>query len=318
MPGPRQSPPFRPPARRALGCAIVAAALVLATVAATRLVPLRGHEVPATTPPIAAAAQWPGAPIVRAPLPRALSAAAAGPAATVRNITTAGSLNWAGYAVSRHGIKFSLVRATFFVPYLTCSKSRGKTLSSDWVGLDGFVGKPDSVEQGGIGADCSSAGKASYYAWWEMFPRPETRVGLKVRPGDSVTATISYSTRHHDFTITLADATRGGHVKVTRQCPHVKIGKRYVVCPRNSAEVISEAPATGTSANHVVIAHLSDYDAVSYAAIAITNSGGRRGTLVSPHWNTTKIIQLRSSGAVVAQPTSTQAASFDDYWLREN
>jgi hypothetical protein len=318
MPGPRQPPLSGPPARRVLGAAIVTAALVLAAVAATRLVPLRGHET-AASPAGAAwpAAQWPGAPIVRAPLPRALTARAQ-IAATVRNITTAGSLNWAGYAISRHGTRFSLVRATFFVPYLTCSKARGRTLSSDWVGLDGFVGKPDSVEQGGIGADCSSAGKASYYAWWEMFPRPETRVPLKVRPGDSVTVAISYSGRHHDFQITLADATRGGHVEVTRKCPHIKIGQRYVVCPRNSAEVISEAPATGTSAHHVVIAHLSDYDAVSYAAIAITDSAGHRGTLVSPHWSTTKIIQLRSSGAVVAQPTSEQAASFDDYWLRAN
>jgi Peptidase A4 family len=58
------------------------------------------------------------------------------------------------------------------VPYVTCSKAVGQTLSSDWVGLDGFVGKPETVEQSGIGADCGAAGKASYYAWWETYPEP--------------------------------------------------------------------------------------------------------------------------------------------------
>ena len=33
-------------------------------------------------------------------------------------------------------------RATFFVPYLNCAKSPGMTLSSVWVGLDGYVGHP--------------------------------------------------------------------------------------------------------------------------------------------------------------------------------
>jgi hypothetical protein len=184
--------------------------------------------------------------------------------------------------------------------------------------LDGFVGKPDSVEQGGIGADCSTAGRATYYAWWEMFPEPETRATLSVRPGDSVTAAVSYDAARKDFRITLIDNTSGGRFSVTRRCPAVKINKKAVTCPRNSAEAISEAPATGTSVQKVVIAHLSDYDAVSFGGIAIADASGRRGTLVSAHWNTTKIIQLRSSGAIVALPTPTQASTFDNYWLREN
>lgn len=300
---------------RACAIAAAAAALVLSAVTARQHVP--GHNGDASPGTAASAATAPpGAPIVRVSLPHALTGAATQP--NVSNITSVGSLNWAGYAVSRRGGRFSSIHATFFVPYLSCLKSLGQTLSSDWVGLDGFVGKPDSVEQGGIGADCSTAGKATYYAWWEMFPLPEKKASLSVRPGDSITATISYNAAHKDFRITLADNTRGGHFAVTRRCPDVKIGARHVVCPRNSAEVITEVPATGTS-KHVVLGHLSDYRAVSFAAIAIADSSGHRGALVSSHWGTSKIIQLRASnGLVVAQPTSTEAATFDNYWLREN
>jgi hypothetical protein len=300
-------------ARRACLAALAATALVLTVAATGHPVPAR-HRVGSVATP---AVEWPGPPIVRVSLPHQLVPAAAA-ARSVSSISSLGSLNWAGYAVSGRNVRFSSVQATFFVPYLTCSKALGQTLSSDWVGLDGFVSKADSVEQGGVGADCSAGGKASYYAWWETFPEPETKAKLSIRPGDSVTAVVSYNPAHKDFRITLIDNTRGGRFAVSRGCPAVKIDKKAVTCPRNSAEVISEAPAIGTSAGKVVIARLSDYDAVSYGAIAIADDSGQRGTLVSSHWGTTKIIQLRSSGAIVALPTSTQAATFVNYWLREN
>jgi hypothetical protein len=301
-------------ARRACLAAIVTAALVLTAAGGGHLVPARNRGPLAAAP----ATAWPGGPIVPVSLPHALAHAAAAAEPAVTDISSLGSLNWAGYAVNGSGVRFDSVQATFFVPYLTCSKALGQTLSSDWVGLDGFVGKPDSVEQGGVGADCSAAGKATYYAWWEMFPESETKATLSVRPGDSVTAAVSYDPARKNFRITLTDNTRGGRFSVTRGCPDLKINKKTVTCPRNSAEVISEAPATGTSVQKVIIAHLSDYDAVSFGAIAIADASGHRGSLVSSHWSTTKIIQLRSSGAIVALPTATQAATFDNYWLREN
>jgi hypothetical protein len=300
--------------RRACLAAAAALALVLTAAAASPLVPARHRAGLAVAP----AGAWPGGPIVRARLPHALARAAAAVQPPVSSISSLESLNWAGYAASRSGVRFDFVQATFFVPYLTCSKALGQTLSSDWVGLDGFVGGSDSVEQGGIGADCSSGAKASYYAWWEMYPEPETKATLSVRPGDSVTAAVSYDSAHKDFRITLTNNTGGGRFSVTRGCPAVKVGKRALTCLRSSAEVISEAPATGTSAGKLVIARLSDYGAVSFGGVAITDGSGQRGTLVSGHWGTTSIAQVRSSGAIVAVPTATQAATFDNYWLRVN
>ena len=244
---------------------------------------------------------------------------ASGPAAAAtKNISSAGSLNWAGYAVSRPKVTFRLVRATFFAPYLSCADSPGKTMSSDWAGLDGFVGHPDSVEQIGIGADCSAAGAASYFAWFEMFPYAQTKLSMKIHAGDSVTAQVSYDPADKDFRLALTDNTTGEHFSRLRKCPGVKVNGKRVQCPRNSAEVIAEAPARGSGSN-LVISPLSDYGAMSFADIAITDGAGSHGGILSSHWAATKIIQLgAATGPVLAQPTSVQADMFDSYWLRED
>jgi Peptidase A4 family len=300
--------PVMTTAARACAAAVTAAALALGIALATgRPVPRHGDDAAQTA---AAAAAWAGYPFVPAAGP-----AGAGPqtAGAPLNITTVGSLNWAGYGVSRPRTAFQSIKATFFVPYLRCLRSLGATLSSDWVGLDGFVGHPHSVEQGGIAADCSAAGKATYYAWYEMFPRPETRTSISVRAGDSVTATVSWDATAKNFRITLTDNTRGGHFAVSRKCPDVRVDRKRLICPRNSAEVISEAPATSIG-SRLVISHLSDYGAISFAGVAITDSAGRLGGIVSPRWNTVKIVQMRSSGPVIARPTPTEGATFDNYW----
>lgn len=253
-----------------------------------------------------------GYPMVRARLPRAMAGQASPSAA--RDITAIGSLNWAGYAVWGQRKTFTSIRATFFVPYAHCTESAGGTLSSHWVGFDGFMPHSQSVEQAGIAADCSARGKAIYYAWFEMFPKPETRTSLSIRPGDSITVVVTYSPSRSMFRLSLTDNTRGERLAVQRKCPDVRIGGRKLQCLRNSAEAISEAPATGAS-GHLVIAQLTDYGAVSFDAISIVDAAGAAGGPVSARWQTAKITQLRSpTGAVLALPTPTQAATFDIYW----
>jgi hypothetical protein len=292
---------------RALALAL-AAALAFSLSAMRPPVPVRSDH-PAST--AASAVVWGGYPMIAATLPRQ------GAQPAVSNITAAGSLNWAGYAVSRYHLTFRSVRATFFVPYLNCAASPGKTLSAAWAGLDGFVGKPDSVEQGGIAANCSASGLASYYAWYELYPRPEVRAPIGLAAGDSVTVSVSYDAADKDFQITLTDNTRGTRYSVARKCPDVRVDKRLVTCPRNSAEVISEAPALSVD-KHLVISALADYGAISFAGVAISDDAGVSGSILSPSWNATKIVQLKtSSGPTVARPTPTQAQSFDTYWLQE-
>ena len=289
-------------------CAVAAMAVLAFSLTGARVL------VPAHHGNSAATAVMDGFPMVPAGGPAGAAGAAAGP--NVSNITSADSLNWAGYAVSRSHVTFRAIRATFFVPYLDCAKSPGVALSSDWVGFDGFSARADSVEQGGIAANCSAAGKASYFGWYELFPRAEIRVPLTVAAGDSITASVSYDGKDRDYKISLTDNTRGSRFSVLRKCPHVRVAGKLVSCPRSSAEVISEAPATETG-KHLVIAALADYGAISYADISITDNRSARGGIVSSHWNATKIIQLKSSGGpLVAHPTPTQANMFDSYWMR--
>jgi hypothetical protein len=258
-----------------------------------------------------------GYPDLPAALPASAGVPGAGVGPAVRTISTTGSLNWAGYAVNRHRVRFRLVRATFFVPYLNCTKSPGKTKSSAWAGLDGYVGHPDSVEQIGIGANCSATGVASYFAWFEMFPYPQRKLAMKIRAGDSVTVQVSYNPANKDFRLSLTDHTRGERATRLRQCPNVTVSGKRVTCPRSSAEVIAEAPATGSGQN-LVISPLSDYGAISFADISITDGAGKRGGIVSSSWAATKIIQVSASaGPVLARPTSVQADMFDTYWLGE-
>ena len=230
-------------------------------------------------------------------------------------ITTVGSLNWAGYAVSKHGVSFTSVRASFFVPYLNCGTASGATLSSAWAGLDGYLRHSDSVEQAGVAANCSSTGQARYFAWSEMFPYPEVRLPLAVRPGDHVSITVSYQRSRRVFDLVVSDNTSGRKVSRVRPCPGLKVAGHRVTCPRSSAEVVAEAPETGTS-GHLRIAPLTDYGAFSFSGIAITGGASTAG-LLSRHWNTTRILQVRgASGPLVARPTPLAAGLFADYWLR--
>ncbi|HUZ23513.1 MAG TPA: G1 family glutamic endopeptidase [Streptosporangiaceae bacterium] len=221
------------------------------------------------------------------------------------------SLNSAGYAASRPHARFASIRATFFVPYLNCGLSKG-AYSSQWVGLDGFEGKPDSVEQDGIEADCSAAGRSSFHAWYAMYPRRRAMPALAIRSGDSVTASVSYDLADARFALALTDNTTGGHFRVHASCP------RGLRCPRNSAEVISSTPATRT-AGHLAIAPLADYGAVSFSGISITDRAGHRGGLRSAHWAATRIIQTRPAAPfeLMARPTPIEADAFDNYWSRE-
>jgi Peptidase A4 family len=220
------------------------------------------------------------------------------------------SLNSAGYAVSHARTRFRSVRATFFVPYLNCALSKG-AYSSEWVGLDGFIGTPDSVEQDGIEADCSSAGRSSFHAWYAMYPRPRTTPKIAIRSGDSVTARVSYDLADAAFTLALTNNTTGGHFQVQKKCPS------GVRCPRNSAEVITSAPAAGRT-GHLTIRPLADYGAVSYTAISIVNRAGQSGGLRSAHWASTRIVQTEQAAPfrLIARPTPIGENTFDNYWAR--
>jgi Peptidase A4 family len=234
-------------------------------------------------------------PMIPAPLPAGPAAAAVG---TIGNVTAVGSRNWAGYAVSRKGVKFRKVSATIFVPFLNCAVTPRRTFSSAWVGLDGF--SSGTVEQDGISADCAG-GKAHYAAWWEIFPRPEIATSMVIHAGDSITETVTFNPRNGKFLMSVRDNTNHRHFAVARKCA----AKR---CSRSSAEFISEAPGVNGGQSS-----LADYGAESFASISIV--AGQRGGILSSHWKAFKIAQVNTANHhVLALPTTLHAGMFDNYW----
>jgi hypothetical protein len=285
-----------------------AAALALALAAGTVITALPAAARPAAAAQPALASASPGGPVVlRVAGPARPAAGSVQPA-----VGSVASLNSAGYAVSRGHTRFRLVRATFFVPYLNCALSKG-TYSSDWIGLGGFVGKSDSVEQDGIEANCSRSGSATYRAWYEMYPRKQHTSGIRIKGGDSVTASVYYDAADVTFSLAVTNNTTGGHFLAKAKCPD------HTTCPRYSAELISSAPATG-KAGHLTIKPLADYGAVSFAGIAITDRSGQHSGITSAFWGTTRILQTEGSTPfrLIARPTQVQGDTFDNYWSREN
>jgi Peptidase A4 family len=239
-------------------------------------------------------------PMIPASLPAGRAAAAA---SAIGNIRLARSNNWAGYAVSRAGVKFRKISATFFVPILNCNVTNGSFFSSEWVGLDGFATK--TVEQDGISADCNG-GTPVVAAWYETFPHPEVQTSIRVRQGDSITASVTFNPSTNKYQMALRDNTNHRHFLVSQRCA-------TSLCKRSSAEVISEAPFVNGSQSS-----MADYGAESFASISIASNRGRGGIL-SRHWTPTAIEQVGfSTGNTIAFPTALHGPAFDNYWLGPN
>ena len=58
-------------------------------------------------------------------------------------------------------------------------------IAAIWVGLGGYTVGSNALEQTGTAADCNGAGKATYYAWYELVPASSVTLKLKIFPGGS-------------------------------------------------------------------------------------------------------------------------------------
>jgi hypothetical protein len=198
------------------------------------------------------------------------------------------SANWSGYAAA--GRAFRSVSASWTQPAAHCR--HGAAYASFWVGLDGYSSR--SVEQIGTDADCRGH-TARYYGWYEMYPAPPVRLGRKVRPGDKLSASVTFGAAR-SYTLVLRDRTRGWKHTITR--------KRAGLA-RSSAEVITEAPS---SAGGVV--PLADFGTVRFTATRVN------GILLRRH-SPTKIVMVdRRSRRKDTTSALSRAGSFRNTWLR--
>ncbi len=135
------------------------------------------------------------------------------------------SSNWSGYAVT--GATYTAITGQWTVP--TVQATSGNTYSASWIGIDGFSNS--SLIQTGTGQDYTS-GRASYYAWWEILPAPETQIAMQVAPGDHMSASITEST---GGVWTIQDVTQSESFSTQQSYRG----------PGTSAEWIEEAPTIG-------------------------------------------------------------------------
>jgi hypothetical protein len=196
------------------------------------------------------------------------------------------SSNWSGYAATAPGHStshFRKVSGTWTVPSATCTAGT-ETYSAAWVGLGGFKGGSDALEQIGTDADCSRAGGAASYAWFELVPAAPVDLKIDVRPGDEISASVAVSV--HRVTLRVHDLTSGGLFMTTRLMSDPDV---------SSAEWIVEAPSVCIGSNACTTLPLSDFGTLSFSS-ASAMLGSRSGVLGSSDWALTELEMQQGSG----------------------
>jgi hypothetical protein len=222
--------------------------------------------------------------------------------------TTVSSGNWAGYAaLPQHSSgQFRYVAATFTVPSVNCSTTPS-SFSVHWVGLDGF--NSSTVEQDGVESDCAGAtgNTPTYSAWWETFPGNSIQTVFNVNAGDAIIASVYFNsasgTHHNKYNLVLTDVTSGQSFNLWKACGASS-------CKNSSAEIISEAPSSGT------ILPLADYGIESFVNVKITDKSKQKGGISSSNWKHDKILQISAAtNHLLASPSVLYGShAFSNTW----
>jgi hypothetical protein len=215
----------------------------------------------------------------------------------ISGLTQVQSTNWSGYADDNTaGNTYSSVSASWTEPTGTCSS--GTSLAVFWVGLDGFTS--DSVEQDGTLIECEGR-TAVYFTWWEMYPTNDIQVvGETLRPGDSITSSVTRSGSTYTLKVTDSSRSADSFTK-TETCS---------TCANSSAEWIAEAPSGSGG-----VEPLTNFGTWTASGAAVT---GNTGAGVISTFPDDELTMVDSSGNVKAQPGPLNAGGngFSVTWKR--
>jgi hypothetical protein len=192
------------------------------------------------------------------------------------------SLNWAGYSVSKPGVKFRRVASTWVQPAASCAAGE-RRYSAYWVGLGGFHSTSKALEQIGSQVDCSSTGQAVYSAWYELVPSASVPIHLAVHPGDTLSASVTMS--HGKVKLYLANRTRGTHFAKQVRPKQLDV---------TAADWIVEAPSACDS-NGCHTLPLANFGSATFAGATATTTDGHTGPIADPAWSTTALALAPSS-----------------------
>jgi hypothetical protein len=215
------------------------------------------------------------------------------------SVTQTASTNWGGYADTAATNAVSYVAGTWVEPAVTCP-TRGTLYAAFWVGIDGY--SSSTVEQDGTLAECSH-GKATYSAWWELYPLNaiQTISSITVKAGDSINATVTYTSS--GFTMAIKDVTAGTSYSHTATQSSTS---------RNSAECIAERPSVGSS-----LSKLADFKSMKFSTCTATISGTNVG--IGSGATVNAITMENSSGLTLASVSTTgTAGAFTVTWVRSS
>jgi peptidase A4-like protein len=164
-----------------------------------------------------------------------------------KKISHSTSSNWSGYSAING--RYTSVSANWTQPTASCTSAT--TYSSFWVGLDGDGS--NTVEQTGTSADCSG-GSPRYYAWYEMYPKFPTNLSLTIRPGDSISASVT-TNGSGNFTLTITDNTTHQSFTTSQRQKKARLA---------SAEAIAEAPSSSGG-----VLPLTNFGTVSFSSTLV-------------------------------------------------
>jgi hypothetical protein len=205
------------------------------------------------------------------------------------------STNWAGYAAHRAGVTFRAVSATWRQPAPKCNTPY-PTYEASWVGIGGFNRNSTALEQVGTELDCSASGAVTSAAWFELVPNPSRRIRMAVRPGDTISASVTVVGHH--VTLKLTDRTR--HRSFSKAVNVVSVDVR-------SAEWIVEAPSECFNDNTCRTLPLTDFGRESFSGARATTTNGRSGSITSRLWGRSKIILAPTGRAFIATGSAGEA-----------
>jgi hypothetical protein len=219
--------------------------------------------------------------------------------------------NWAGYEINSSSTTFINVQANFSVPSVNCTKT-ATGYASQAAGLGGGINNSSGLESDGVTAACVS-GAASYKAWWETYPDPQTDT-FSVHPGDAITADVAYDgtagTHEGQYHFTLTDQTTGKSFSKWKSCA-------ATTCLNTSAEVVSVAPSDSSNGAGSSILPLADYGAANFVGASVTEQNGQTaGFLISSSAIANQITQVSATtNDILATPSTLYGGeAFSNTW----
>lgn len=218
------------------------------------------------------------------------------------------SNNWSGYNIGAAypgepaGVKFTAVSGEWTVPAATQHTTGQAENSATWLGIGGgcVTSNCDVTDntliQAGTEQDVSATGQASYSAWFEIIPEPQTTVSLQVSPGNTITVSIAQTSTPGIWSIVIDNVTTGQQFSTTTA----------YTSGMDTAEWIEETPLIiGTGGTG--LAAMPNLGTVGFTGATLNGS--------APGFQTDEEIQLASSsGTVIATPSApgTTGDSFND------